>query len=190
MRIFVALVGAVIAVVGFFLAQQRQLPAPASLTELATLPVVSSVASTPAVTSSIKKISAGIRYEFISRVVDGDTVQLESGEKVRYIGINAPESVDPRRSVQCFGKEASERNKQLVEGKFVRLVKDVSPTDKYGRLLRYVYLEDGTFVNLKLVEDGYALASTFPPDVKFSKLFVSAARQAREAGRGLWSACR
>jgi len=126
----------------------------------------------------------------VTRAVDGDTIELETGQKVRYIGIDTPETVHPKKPVQCFGKEASEFNKNLVTGKKVRLVKDVSETDKYGRLLRYVYLEDGTFVNLKLVEEGYAQADTFPPDVKHSATFVAAAREAREAGRGLWSACR
>jgi endonuclease YncB( thermonuclease family) len=128
-------------------------------------------------------------YVLVNRVIDGDTIELETGEKVRYIGINTPESVDPRRGVQCFGQEASAYNKAVVVGKNVRLVKDVSNTDKYGRLLRYVYLPDGTFVNLTLVQNGYARASTFPPDVKYSKTFMAAEREAREAGRGLWSGC-
>lgn len=126
----------------------------------------------------------------VRRVVDGDTIEIVSGEKVRYIGINTPESVDPRRPVQCFGREAGEYNRRLVDEQEIVLKKDVSETDKYGRLLRYVYLLDGTFVNLKLVEDGYARADTFPPDVKFSKEFAAADRAAREAKVGLWSACK
>lgn len=129
-------------------------------------------------------------YVRVTRAIDGDTIETEAGEKVRYIGVNSPESVDPRRSVQCFGQEASAYNRELVEGKNVRLVKDISETDKYGRLLRYVYLEDGTFVNLTLVQNGYARASTFPPDVKYSKTFVAAEREAREKMRGLWDACK
>mgnify|MGYP001595493991 CR=1 FL=1 len=126
----------------------------------------------------------------VNRVVDGDTIALETGEKVRYIGINSPESVDPRRSVQCFGREASAYNKKLVEGKAVKLVKDISETDRYGRLLRYVYLEDGTFINLKLVQEGFAHAATFPPDVAQAEEFVAAERAARLAGKGLWNACK
>ena len=91
----------------------------------------------------------------VSRIVDGDTIELGTGERVRYIGIDTPETVDPRKEVQCFGKEASAKNKELVEGKEVRLVKDVSDKDKYGRLLRYVYVGD-VFVNEKLVSEGYA----------------------------------
>lgn len=126
----------------------------------------------------------------VTRVVDGDTIQIDSGEKVRYIGINTPETVDPRTSVQCFGKEASAFNKQLVEGRDVKLVVDVSETDKYGRLLRYVYLNDGTFVNLELVKKGYARVDTFPPDVAHAKEFVAADHAARLAKLGLWSACK
>lgn len=125
----------------------------------------------------------------VARVVDGDTIELEDGSKVRYIGVNTPESVDPRRPVGCFGKEASAYNKSLVSGKVVQLVGDVGDTDKYGRLLRYVYLEDGTFVNLKLVQDGYASVMTVPPNVKYRDVFVQAEREAREKKMGLWSKC-
>lgn len=123
----------------------------------------------------------------IARVVDGDTVELENGQKVRYIGINTPETVDPRRKVECFGKEASAFNANLVKGKTVRLEKDVSETDKYGRLLRFVYLEDGTFVNEILVREGYAYASAYTPDVTRKELFAEAEKDARENHRGLWA---
>ena len=99
--------------------------------------------------------------------------------------MDTPETVDPRRPVQRFGKEASDRNKQLVEGKTVRLEKDVSNTDKYNRLLRYVWV-DGKMVNAVLVEEGFARAASFPPDVKHQDLFQRLERQAREAKRGLW----
>jgi micrococcal nuclease len=125
----------------------------------------------------------------IARVVDGDTIELEGGTRVRFIGINTPETVDPRTTVQCFGKEASDYNKELLQDGVVVLKKDISETDKYGRLLRYVYLPDGTFVNLKLVEEGYAYASTYPPDIAHAKEFAAAQTSAREAGRGLWGAC-
>ncbi|MDD2823097.1 MAG: thermonuclease family protein [Candidatus Daviesbacteria bacterium] len=129
----------------------------------------------------------------VTRVVDGDTIVISSGEKVRYIGIDTPETVDPRRAVGCFGKEASNENKKLVEGKTVVLMKDISDKDQFGRLLRLVYLkqDDGNFifVNDYLVREGFAKASTYPPDVKFSKQFVEAEREAREASRGLWKMC-
>lgn len=124
----------------------------------------------------------------VSRVIDGDTIELLGGEKVRYIGIDTPETVDPRKPVQCFGVEASNRNKQLVEGKNVRLEKDVSDIDKYGRLLRYVYI-DGLFVNLILVQEGFAYSYTYPPDVKYQSQFTEAERLAREQKKGLWRSC-
>lgn len=128
-------------------------------------------------------------WAVVTRVVDGDTIELDTGQKVRYIGVDTPETVHPNKAVQCFGKEASAYNKQLVTGKKVRLVKDVSDTDRYARLLRYVYLEDGTFVNEVLITEGYARAATFPPDVRYSEQFAAQARQAQLSKLGLWSAC-
>jgi micrococcal nuclease len=131
----------------------------------------------------------------VIRVVDGDTIEIEGGQKVRYIGIDTPEVVDPRKPVQCFGKEASNKNKELVDGKRVRLEKDVSETDKYGRLLRYIFLPAGKagvgdlLVNEVLVKEGYAFSSTYPPDVKYQDLFGQAEKEAREANRGLWGSC-
>jgi micrococcal nuclease len=125
----------------------------------------------------------------VDRVIDGDTIGLQNGDRVRYIGIDTPEVVDPRKPVQCFGVEAARRNKELVEGKSVRLEKDVSDRDKYGRLLRYVYLQDGTFVNLELIKEGYAAASIFPPDVKYADVFNAAEKEARGLKRGLWNSC-
>jgi endonuclease YncB( thermonuclease family) len=126
----------------------------------------------------------------VNRVIDGDTIQLSNGKKVRYIGIDTPETVDPRKPVQCFGKEAKEINKTLVLHKEVILKKDISETDRYGRLLRYVYLLDGTFVNLWLVKNGYAFAYTYPPDVAHSQEFLLAEREAKENKRGLWGNCK
>jgi micrococcal nuclease len=127
----------------------------------------------------------------VVRVIDGDTIEVDIGGssyKVRYIGIDTPETVHPQKPVECFGKEASDKNKELVEGKIVRLEKDVSETDRYGRLLRYVWV-DGIFVNDYLVRQGYAYAYTYPPDVKYAEQFAQAQREARENNRGLWAAC-
>ncbi|OGB60458.1 hypothetical protein A2Y26_02360 [candidate division CPR2 bacterium GWD2_39_7] len=124
----------------------------------------------------------------VKKVVDGDTVILTNDEKVRYIGIDTPETKHPKKEIQCFGKEAAARNKELVEGKKVKLERDISERDKYGRLLRYVYLEDSTFVNLLLVKEGYARASTYPPDIKHQNDFLEAEREARGNNRGLWNA--
>jgi len=124
----------------------------------------------------------------VKRVIDGDTIQLANGEKVRYIGINTPEIHHPRKPVEYFGKEAMEFNKKLVKGKKVRLSFDVQERDKYGRLLAYVYLEDGTFVNAELVKQGYAQVATYPPNVKYQKRFLKLQEEARKAKRGLWAA--
>jgi micrococcal nuclease len=128
----------------------------------------------------------------VVRVVDGDTIVVEFGgrqSKVRYIGMNTPETVDPATPVQWMGPEASAANASLVAAKQVVLEKDVSETDQYGRLLRYVWLTDGrswTLVDLELVERGFASVATFPPDVKYVDLFRAAERRARAAEIGLW----
>jgi len=119
-------------------------------------------------------------------VIDGDTIQLENGETLRYIGIDAPETVHQGKPVQCYGQEASLENKKLVEGKEIEVEKDVSEKDQYGRILRYVWAE-GIFVNEYLVREGFAQAVTFPPDVKYQEQFLEAERKAREEGKGLWS---
>lgn len=124
----------------------------------------------------------------VVRVIDGDTIEIEGGERIRYIGIDTPETVDPRKPVQCFGVEASNKNKELVEGKMARLEKDITERDKYGRLLRYVWVGD-VFVNLELVKQGFAYSYSYPPDVKYQDLFVKAQQEAREAKRGLWNSC-
>lgn len=124
----------------------------------------------------------------VVRAVDGDTVELEGGERVRYIGIDTPETVDPGKPVQCFGKEASQKNVALVVGKRVRLVKDITDRDRYGRLLRYVYVGE-TFVNKEMVAQGFAYAYTYPPDVKYASEFAAAQKDAQVNKRGLWGAC-
>lgn len=132
----------------------------------------------------------------VVEVIDGDTIEIESdGQRLRlrYIGIDTPETVDPRKPLQCFGEEASRENRRLLGGKIVSLQKDISETDKFGRLLRYVYLklDDGSllFINDYLVRQGYAFASSFPPDVKYAQNFQEAERQAQENNQGLWSKC-
>lgn len=124
----------------------------------------------------------------VARVIDGDTIELVSGAKVRYIGIDTPETVDPRKPAQCYGAEASAKNKELVEEQAIRLEKDVTDKDKYGRLLRYVYVGD-TFVNQALVEGGYAFLYTYPPDVKYQSEFLAAEQAAQAKDVGLWGAC-
>lgn len=116
----------------------------------------------------------------VSRIVDGDTVDISGNQRVRYIGVDTPETGD------CFGSEATEKNKELVLGKEVVLEKDVSETDRFGRLLRYVWLGE-TMVNEEMVREGFAKVFTYPPDVKYADRFVAAQREARENKRGLWA---
>jgi micrococcal nuclease len=130
----------------------------------------------------------------VKRVVDGDTIIVHVGgrdERVRLIGIDTPETVDPRKPVQCFGKEASEHTKALLPaGTVVRLERDVETRDRYDRLLAYVYrASDGMFVNLELARDGYAQLLTIPPNVTYVDQFRRAVSDARQARRGLWSSC-
>lgn len=135
----------------------------------------------------------------VKRVVDGDTLLLESGERVRLIGIDTPEMHESDKlyrdahrtqqdihAIQKMGRRAWEFTKNLVEGKRVSLEFDVEKYDKYDRLLAYVYLTDETFVNAKIVEEGYASLMTISPNVKYADLFLKLYHQARENRRGLW----
>ena len=119
----------------------------------------------------------------VIQVIDGDTITLEGGQRVRYIGIDTPE-VHPQ--LEAFGLEAWQANRELVEGKTVRLEQDMSQTDKYGRLLRYVYVND-IFVNAELVRIGLAEAKAYPPDTKYQDYLEKLEQAAREAGRGMWA---
>ena len=124
----------------------------------------------------------------VVRVIDGDTVELENGDRVRYLGIDTPETVHPDKPIECYGPEATERNKELVEGKVVSLLQDGPDRDGYDRLLRYVFV-DGTFVNGDLVWGGYAFARSYGDVPLFSQTLVQLERSAREGERGLWKAC-
>jgi len=118
----------------------------------------------------------------VVRIIDGDTIQVQMGDasyEVRLVGVDAPEQGQP------FYGEAMEYNREFVQNQAVVLVRDVCETDKYGRLLRYVYVGD-IFVNAELVRRGYAQLATYPPDVEFAGYFVELQREAREAGEGLW----
>jgi len=146
--------------------------------------ILSSAPSTPS-NNLPNKDDANV---LVTRVIDGDTIELENGKRVRYIGVNTPEIADVRKNIHCFSKEASGKNIELVLNKRVRLEKDVSETDKYGRLLRYVYVDD-IFVNDFLVREGYAHASSYPPDIKYRDQFRLSEQDARKADVGLWHSC-
>jgi len=150
------------------------------------LPSFQTPSPTAIPTQSVASHSA--EFVLVKRVVDGDTIELVDGRKVRYIGMDTPELHHPTKGVQCFGKEAMEKNKELVEGKTIRMEKDVSETDRYKRLLRYVWQGD-IFVNEYLAREGYALQTTFPPDVVYVNLFKQAVEEARVNDKGLWKSC-
>ena len=127
-------------------------------------------------------------FYLCTRVIDGDTIAVEKNgkkEKVRLIGVDTPETVHPFKPVEYFGKEASEFTRKNVEGKRVRLEYDWQSRDKYGRLLAYVYIEDGTFLNAEIIRQGYGFAYTRFP-FKYLKDFRQYEREARGNNRGLW----
>lgn len=115
----------------------------------------------------------------VTKVIDGDTIEVEGEFRVRYIGVDTPEKGEP------YYTEALQANQKLVEGKEVRLERDVSNTDKYGRLLRYVYVGD-TFVNAELVTQGYARVHAYPPDTKYQIYLQVAEIEAQQNNKGIW----
>ena len=121
----------------------------------------------------------------VKQVVDGDTLRLTNGEKVRLIGVDTPETKHPQKPVERFGKEAYLFTKRMVEGKEVRLEFDWQRRDKYGRLLAYVYLTDGAFLNAEIIKQGYGFAYTKYP-FKYLDEFGGYEKEARENRRGLW----
>lgn len=128
----------------------------------------------------------------VTRVVDGDTIKVAKNgqeETVRLLGIDTPESVAPRKPVECFGKESSLYLTKLVQGKRVSLEQDSSQSsyDRYGRLLAYVFLEDGTNINKTLIHEGYAFEYTYDTPYIYQEDFKAEEEQARENERGLWS---
>lgn len=134
-------------------------------------------------------------YE-VKRVVDGDTIVIDvngNEYRVRYIGVDAPESVKPNSPVECYGKEASGYNSRLLENKKVYLERDEVDIDDFGRLLRYVYVKPNFFttymVNHRMIEQGYATTLIIPPNVNYSNEFLEASRAAQDQQRGLWSKC-
>lgn len=118
-------------------------------------------------------------------MIDGDTLVVDGVETVRLIGVDTPETVDPRRPVQYFGREASNFTRALALGRMVRLEFDVDRRDRYGRTLAYVYLSDGMFLNAEIIRQGYGYAYTRFP-FRFLEAFRAYEQEARAAGRGLW----
>lgn len=171
----------------------RQAPA---LRGLALLALAAAIAAAAALTLDREGAAppgerAGEATARVLRVVDGDTVAVSLAgrrERVRYIGVDTPESVRPGFPVECFGKRAGELNRRLVAGRTVRLRFDRERRDRYGRLLAYVYA-GGVFVNAELIRRGYATALAIAPNDSRAGLFRRLEDGARRAGRGLWSRC-
>lgn len=152
------------------------------------------------IAKSVTVIAPTEESYYVERVVDGDTLKLSNKERVRLIGVDTPEvhysdklvrdakkSGKDVKTIQALGERASNFTKSLCANKKVRLEFDVRKKDKYGRLLAYVYLEDGTFVNARIIEEGYAQVMTVPPNVKHAEDFRKLEKQARDAKKGLWN---
>lgn len=168
-------------------------PLPAAGAPTATAVPAATAAPAALTEGAYPPLPAGLRQAQVVRVIDGDTILVSVGgreERVRFIGINTPESVDPRRPVQCFGKEASANAAALLDGQTVLLEDDASQDsrDSSGRLLRYIWLEDGRMANLEQIRQGFAAEYTFDRPYKYRDIFRAAQRAARDAGLGLWSA--
>ncbi len=131
------------------------------------------------------------RRAVVERVVDGDTIVVYDGERIRLTGIDTPETVKPGSPIECFGKEASRYLAELLpEGTEVMLVRDVEEFDRYDRTLSYVYIvASGNFVNAEMVAQGYAYSYTYPPNVAHAEEFAEMQSEAQANNRGLWSAC-
>jgi micrococcal nuclease len=140
----------------------------------------------PTIAPVALRAEPGIQWRICIRVIDGDTIMLDGNERVRLIGIDTPETVHPNKPVERFGKEASAFTTKLVRGKRVRMEYDWQRTDKYGRTLGYVYLEDGRFVNAEIIKQGFGFAYVKYP-FKYMEEFRGYEREARDAGRGLWT---
>ncbi len=155
------------------------------------LVIVALVALAVGYSIGIARPSAATPYEeaVVVRVIDGDTIELEDGRRVRYIGIDTPETVHPEKDVECYGPEATARNRELVEGKNVELQAGVEESDRYGRLLRYVHV-DGRFVNALLVAEGYAHASPFGNERRFRQVFAQLEQYSQLRDRGMWAECK
>jgi micrococcal nuclease len=126
----------------------------------------------------------------VTKVIDGDTVELEGGERLRYIGVDTPEmNFGKELGSECYAKEATKKNEELVLNKKIKFINDKNVRDKYGRLLGYVYLENGLFVNEILVKQGFAKSYPYKPDISKQNIFEEAEKVAKNSNLGLWSNC-
>lgn len=132
-------------------------------------------------------IHPGYAYHRVKRVYDGDTLLLENGQKVRFLGINTPEVESRRKLAEPGGVEAKQWLQTRLKGKKIRLQTDVEKQDNYGRLLAYVFTEDGAHLNLELVGRGLATVNIHPPNLRYSQQLLAQQAQAEAAGVGIWS---
>lgn len=149
---------------------------------------------TPGVTPYLETDMDKKKLFKVVRIIDGDTIVVSirgKQEKVRLIGIDTPETVDPRKPVACFGKEATAKLTSLIKGQYVKLMDDKlqGNKDAYKRLLRFVYMENGIFVNKEMISQGYAFSYKQYPS-KYLEEFNKLEKQAREKNLGLWNACK
>jgi micrococcal nuclease len=166
--------------------------APATPQPATNPPAAAPAAAPPAVVAPAPDAEPSAQTFKVTRVVDGDTIDVDIAgkiERVRLIGMDSPEVADPRKTVQCFGKEASARATQVLSGQSVRLEADPSQVDRdiYNRLLRYVFLADGTNIDLQMIKEGYAHEYTYKVPYKYQAEFKAAEKEASAAKRGLWA---
>ena len=137
----------------------------------------------------IPKINAENSYYTVKEVIDGDTIILNTGDRIRYLGIDTPELHHPTIGPECGGQEAKDENVKLLAGKRLRVEKDTTDKDQYGRLLRYVFTEDGHFVNYEIVRRGWAQVFIIYPDRKYEKMLIDAQVSAVKENLGIWKHC-
>jgi micrococcal nuclease len=165
-------------------------PRPTTTTRDAITSTTATASTTSSTPSTTRAFTADRHGPFaVVRVVDGDTVKVSNGATLRLIGVDTPETVDPRKPVQCFGREASLRAHSLLDGASVWLEYDASQgrIDKYGRTLAYLWLPDGRMYNETIIAEGFAHEYTYAIPYRYQDRFVAAERAARDGARGLWS---
>lgn len=177
-------------IAGILLTYQHNKSYPSKTTSTKTNVSISFLSkNTVSPTPQVSKIIS-INEEFlVTRIIDGDTFEIETNQKVRLIGINTPELRKSKRdSPDCFGVQAAQKLSELILNKKVQLEKDISETDRFGRFLRYVYVNN-IFVNKQLVELGFAFAKNYPPDSRYKETLINAEKKAQENNAGLWNEC-
>jgi len=128
-------------------------------------------------------------YYTVKEFIDGDTIILNTGDRIRYLGIDTPELHHPTIGPECGGQEAKDENVNLLAGKRLRIERDITDKDQYGRLLRYVFTQDGYFVNYEIVRRGWAQVLVIYPDCKYEKMLIDAQMSAMKENLGIWKHC-